>query len=76
MKRKNKEELTLREKCHLVHGNGFWHTHGVRRLNLPGIEMHDGPFGVRQIAENTPNPYDAAPSTCYPSPAALACSWD
>ena len=55
MKRKNKEELTLREKCHLVHGNGFWHTHGVRRLNLPGIEMHDGPFGVRQIAENTQN---------------------
>ena len=76
MKRKNKAELTLREKCHLVHGKGFWHTHGVSRLGLPGIEMHDGPFGVRKISEKEKDPYNSVLSTCYPSPALLACSWD
>lgn len=76
IKKKSKDELTLREKCHLIHGKGFWHLHGVSRLHLPGIELHDGPFGVRKTPERSLSPYDAELATCYPSPALLACSWD
>ncbi len=76
MARRGKEELTLREKCHLLHGKGYWEIHGVKRLGLPAIEVHDGPFGVRKVQGGNPDPYDAEISTCFPSPALLACSWD
>lgn len=76
MKRRNPEELTSKEKVHLLHGFGEWHIHGVRRLNLPGIELHDGPFGVRKVPEKCKDAYAAEAATCFPSPALLACSWD
>ncbi|MDY6094074.1 MAG: glycoside hydrolase family 3 C-terminal domain-containing protein [Candidatus Enteromonas sp.] len=76
MKRRNQEELMIGEKVRLLHGDGQWHIRGVRRLKIPGIEMHDGPFGVRKVGEKEKDVYAAEEATCFPSPACLACSWD
>ncbi len=39
-------ELTLEEKVTLLGGTGFA-THPIERLNIPALEMTDGPVGVR-----------------------------
>lgn len=39
------EELTLEEAISLIAGVGFWHTHGVPRLNIPAVKVSDGPNG-------------------------------
>ena len=73
MAKKTKQQhqaLTLKERCHLLHGNGEWKLHGCKRLGIEGIEMNDGPLGLRV---RSPKEVD---STCYPAPCLLACSWD
>ena len=42
MAKKTKQQhqaLTLRERCHLLHGNGEWKLHGCKRLGIEGIEI-------------------------------------
>ncbi|MCR5491919.1 MAG: glycoside hydrolase family 3 C-terminal domain-containing protein [Bacilli bacterium] len=76
--KKTKNVMTIQERVGLLYGDGFWKVRGVKSLGLPGIEMHDGPLGLR-IPENPSNITDmgaAKPATCYPSPALLACSFD
>ena len=76
-RRKKNEILTLREKIHLLYGKGSWHTHGVARIGLKGIELHDGPLGLVKFKEgddlSTGRPL---PSICFPAPVALASSFD
>ena len=66
------DELTLEEKCSLVHGdptpgrNPAGYLAGVPRLGVPELRFTDGPLGVRTDD----------PVTAFPSPLALAASFD
>lgn len=41
-------QLTLEEKIAMVHGGANFATAPVPRLSIPGLEMSDGPHGVRE----------------------------
>lgn len=56
--------LTPDEKLGLLAGEGF-EAHGVARFGIPPLTMTDGPAGVRW-----------GESTAFPSPIALAATWD
>ncbi|MCD8236821.1 MAG: glycoside hydrolase family 3 C-terminal domain-containing protein [Prevotellaceae bacterium] len=40
--------MTLEEKVALCHANSKFNTWGVPRLGIPGLQMSDGPHGVRE----------------------------
>lgn len=67
------KELTIEEKAGLCSGEGSWDTKAVPRLGIPAFHMTDGPCGVRSMRRGQK---DAAPATCFPAPALLACSFD
>ncbi|MDD6012340.1 MAG: glycoside hydrolase family 3 C-terminal domain-containing protein [Oscillospiraceae bacterium] len=78
---KNKEileKLTLEEKVGLCSGKDFWHMKGVERLGIPEIMLTDGPHGLRKKNPEGKNGglSDSVPSTCFPTAATTACSWD
>jgi beta-glucosidase len=60
-------KMTLDEKIDYIGGTGFA-VRALPRLNLPALEMSDGPFGVRSNAK--------FPSTIYAAGIGLAASWD
>ena len=71
--------MTLEEKIGMVHGNGFFETKGVKRLNIPPLLMSDGPMGVRKefpndswLAKDLSNDY----VTYFLSNTALAATWN
>ena len=71
-------KMTLEEKASLCSGLDMWKTKPVDRLGIPSITISDGPNGLRKLTKA--NDYLAAdagiPSTCFPSGAFIACSWD
>lgn len=71
-------QLTLEEKAGLCSGDSFWSTKAVERLGIPSILLTDGPHGVRK--QNGEADHlglnQSVPSTCYPSAAGLASSWN
>ena len=71
-------ELTLEEKALLCTGKGFWHLHGIERLNLPNVMVTDGPHGLRkQAGEGDHVGLNAAvKATCFPTASGLAASWN
>lgn len=71
-------EMTLEEKASLCSGLNFWNTKPVERLGVPGMMLTDGPHGVRKQGGRADNLglNASIPSTCYPTAAALANSWD
>ena len=68
------KQMTLEEKALIVTGNGWWQTHKIDRLGIPSIYMCDGPHGLRKVYEAGLSRSEA--STCFPTGAALGCSWD
>jgi beta-glucosidase len=60
-------KMTLEEKLAYIGGTGFA-VRAIPRLNLPALEMSDGPLGVRSNAK--------FPSTTYAAGIGLAASWD
>ncbi|WP_303982655.1 glycoside hydrolase family 3 C-terminal domain-containing protein [Niallia circulans] len=72
------KELTLEEKVSLCSGKDFWNTEAIERLNIPSIMMTDGPHGLRKQegASDHLGINKSIASTCFPSAAGLACSWD
>lgn len=71
-------QMTLEEKVGLCSGKDFWKTKAVERLGIPSIMMTDGPHGLRK-QEGQGDHLEinkSVPSTCFPSAAGLACSWD
>ena len=69
--------LTIEEELPLLYGGGNWNFHGVPSLGLNGISLRDGPLGLRMADVSTALDSNVTlPSTCYPSPSLLACSFD
>src|SRR5262245_22535337 len=56
--------MTLDEKISLLSGTGF-DTREIKRLGIPALHMTDGPAGIR-----------SGQATSFPSPVALAASFD
>ncbi|HOM03645.1 MAG TPA: glycoside hydrolase family 3 C-terminal domain-containing protein [Acetivibrio sp.] len=72
------KQMTLEEKAGLCSGLDGWRTKPVERLDIPSIMMTDGPHGLRKQKEDA-DVFDinnSVPATCFPTAAALACSWD
>jgi hypothetical protein len=71
-------KMTLEEKASLCSGLDFWHTKGIERLGIPSIMMTDGPHGLRKQEQSADHLgiHQSVPATCFPSGAAMACSWD
>ena len=77
--RKLISQMTLEEKAGLCSGLDFWRTKGVDRLGIPSIMVTDGPHGLRKqemLDQMDVSLNESVPATCFPSGAALACSWD
>lgn len=60
------KQMSLEEKVQFLRGDGDFSSMGNARLNLPGISMADSPQGVRIEGY----------ATVFPSPVAMAASWD
>lgn len=70
------KEMTLEEKVAFVTGNqntdyGFYNA-PIERLNIPALQMADGPAGVRIANPNI----QGKKSTALPAPIALAATWN
>jgi beta-glucosidase len=62
------DQLTLEEKCVMVHGADAWSIRGCERLGIPDWWVSDGPVGVRGRG--------STPGLLLPGPSAMAASWD
>lgn len=71
-------QMTLEEKASLCSGKDFWTTKPVERLGLPSVMVTDGPHGLRKQAGASDHLGInlSVPSTCFPTAAATACSFD
>ncbi len=68
----------IEEKIRLCAGRSFWTLGGIERLRIPPISVCDGSSGVRVNSrdEGYERGNKSLPSVCYPSEAAIACSFD
>lgn len=71
-------KLTREEKASLMSGRNFWHTKAVERLGIPSIMLADGPHGLRKQEKSGDHLglNKSLASTCFPTAATLANSWD
>ena len=71
-------QMTLEEKASMCSGLDFWHLKGIERLGIPSLMVTDGPHGLRKQSKGADHLglYDSVPSTCYPSAAGLASTWN
>src|SRR5215213_90256 len=71
-------DLTLEEKASLCLGSDFWHTAPVDRVGIPAITLSDGTHGLRRQpdAGDHVGVSGSLPATCFPTAAALGCSFD
>lgn len=64
-------EMTLAEKVSLLAGADMWHTLPIERLDIPIIQVSDGPNGVRGADDNL-----GKTSVCFPVGVALGATWN
>ena len=72
-------QMTLEEKAKFCSGADEWHIEKLDRLGVPEVMMSDGPHGLRKKVKTEAASYyygDTVKSTCFPSAAGLACSWN
>lgn len=73
-------KLSLDEKIKWTAGNNMWTMIGNKDLNINPIFVADGPHGVRAYKEKPEKQMwgnnDLAPSTMFPSAAAMASTWN
>lgn len=72
------KRLTLEEKVSLMSGRDFWQTKPLPDKGVWPLRLSDGPHGLRkEDAKNAKaNGGHSVKATCFPTAAALACSWD
>ncbi|MBR6654860.1 MAG: glycoside hydrolase family 3 protein, partial [Oscillospiraceae bacterium] len=72
------KELTLHKKAALLQGWTQWTTMPIPRLGIPELFMADGPHGVckQTVTDKILWSRDTVPSTCFPTAATMANSWD
>jgi len=72
------KELTLHQKAALLQGWTQWTTMPLPRLGIPELFMADGPHGVckQTVTDKILWSRDTIPSTCFPTSATMANSWD
>src|SRR5918993_705068 len=63
--------LELEDKIRLLTGRDSWSLHPLPAIGLRSIVVSDGPAGVRGDVWD-----ERSPSVNFPSPTALAASWD
>lgn len=72
-------QMTIEEKVGMLHGDGFFRSKGVERLNIPPVYYSDGPMGVRNDFKNA-EWFPAGPDDDYvtylPSNSAIASTWN
>lgn len=72
------KEMTLEQKCVFLSGADVFKTYAFKQPQIPSIWLSDGPHGLRKQAGASDhlglNPSE--PATCFPTAAAMACSWD
>ncbi|GKU24200.1 beta-glucosidase [Clostridium folliculivorans] len=72
------EKMTLEEKASLMSGKDFWQSMDIQRLGINSMFLSDGPHGIRKQAAAADhlglNP--SVPSTCFPTAATIANSWN
>ncbi|WP_456276264.1 beta-glucosidase [Bacillus sp. AK128] len=71
-------KMTLEEKASMMSGGNFWNTKSIERLGIPSIMLTDGPHGLRKQGGKADHIglNKSLPSTCFPTAATLANSWD
>lgn len=72
------DKLTLRQKADLLTGKNFWQTLDIADAEIPSLFLSDGPHGLRKQAAKADHLglNASIPSTCFPTAAAMANSWD
>lgn len=72
------QKMTLKEKAAFLSGKNIWQTRDIKRLNISSIFCSDGPHGIRkQTGDGDHLGLNASlPSTCFPTAATIANSWD
>lgn len=71
-------KMTLEEKASLLSGADYWHTKAVESADLAPHMMCDGPNGLRKQTgeEDMLGNRESIKTTCYPTSAAVAASFD
>ena len=72
------ESLDIETKAELLTGEGFWRTRACPQIGLPALKLSDGPAGMR-VQDRRPNHLGlggSRPATCFPSPSAVACTFN
>ena len=72
------QQLTLEEKAALLQGWTTWTTRATEHAGIPSIFLADGPHGLRMQAGASDHLglNASVPTTCYPTAAGMANSWD
>lgn len=71
-------QMTLEEKAGMCSGLDVWRLKGVERLDIPSITVANGPNGLNKQAASAEsvNMNSGIPSTCFPTAAGLASTWN
>ena len=67
------DQLTLEQKASLLSGSNDWWTQAIADLDIPSVEVSDGPHGMRRETGVDMVWFSA---TAFPTASALATSWD
>lgn len=72
------EKMTIDEKIKMLSGANFWNTEAIEHLDIPSMMLTDGPHGLRKQGGKADHLglNSSIPSTCFPTAATLANSWD
>lgn len=72
------EKMTLEEKALMMSGQDTWSTVPFEKYGIPSMVLSDGPHGIRRQAGAADHLglNASLPSTCFPTAATIANSWD